>query len=61
MIPKARIIECLKMYKISDKVVNFILKAMKNWRVELAIRGPTVAEVIIPGRLTLPHYYLLQQ
>ena len=29
------IIKCLKMYKISDEVINFIVKTMKTWRVEL--------------------------
>ena len=27
------IIHCLKMYKISDKVINFIMEVMKTWKV----------------------------
>ena len=26
---------CLKMFKISDKIINFITKAMESWMVEL--------------------------
>ena len=25
-------------YKMTDKVINFIMKAMKNWQVKLAVR-----------------------
>ena len=39
--------ECLKIYKISDKVINFITEAMKNWKVELKKGGKTLAEVNI--------------
>ena len=35
MLPQNWIINCLKMYKISDKVINFIEKTMKTWKVEL--------------------------
>ena len=28
MVPKTWIIECLKVYKISDKIINFITNAM---------------------------------
>ena len=31
-----------KMYKISDKIINLILKAMENWEVELAAGGQIV-------------------
>ena len=34
MVPQTWIIECLKMYKTFD--INFIKKAMENWKVELA-------------------------
>ena len=34
-VPQTEIIECLKMFKIYDKVVNFIMRAMKNWKVYL--------------------------
>ena len=35
MVPRSWIINCLKMYKISDEVINFIGKTMKIWKVEL--------------------------
>ena len=35
MVLQTWLIESLKMYKISDKVLNFIMKSMKNWKVEL--------------------------
>ena len=47
MVPQTWIIECLKMYKISDKVINFITKAMKNWKIELTAGGQSLAEVNI--------------
>ena len=34
MVPQSCIIKCLKMYKISHEVINFIEKTMKTWRVE---------------------------
>ena len=33
------ITDCLKMYKISDKVIKFITEAMKNKKVELTEGG----------------------
>ena len=30
MFPQTRIIECLKMYKIADKIINFMTNAMDN-------------------------------
>ena len=33
MILQSWIINCLKIYKISDEVINFIEKTMKTWRV----------------------------
>ena len=35
MVSQSWIINCPKMYKIADKVIKFIEKTMKNWRVEL--------------------------
>ena len=37
------------MYKISDKVNNFITEAIKNWKVELTTEGKTLAVVKILG------------
>ena len=34
MVPQSWIINCLKMYKISDEIINIIEKTMKTWRVE---------------------------
>ena len=41
------IIDCLKMYKISDKVKKFITETMKNWKVELTTEGTAFIEVKI--------------
>ena len=38
-VPHSWIINSLKMYKISDEVINFIDKTMKTWRVELTAGG----------------------
>ena len=45
MVPQSWIINCLKMYKISDEVINFIKKTMKTWKVELTAGGRSLAEV----------------
>ena len=47
MVPQSWIINCLKMYKISDEVIDFIEKTMKTWRAELTARGRTLAEAKI--------------
>ena len=47
MVPQSRIIHCLKMYKISDEVINFIDKTMKTWRVELTAGGRRLTEAKI--------------
>ena len=39
MVSQSRIMDCLKMYKISDEVIKFIEKIKKNWRVELTAGG----------------------
>ena len=39
MVPQSWIINCLKMYKISDEVLNIIETNMKTWRVELTAGG----------------------
>ena len=35
IVTKTWIVDGLKMYKISNKVIKFITGAMKNWKVEL--------------------------
>ena len=44
IVPQTWILECLKVYKISDKVINFITKAMKE---ELTAGGKTLTEMKI--------------
>ena len=47
MVPQSWIINCLKMYKILHKVLNFIEKTMKTWRVELTAGGRSLVEIKI--------------
>ena len=47
MVPQSWIIHCLKMYKISHEVINFIEKIMQTWRVELTAGGRSLAETKI--------------
>ena len=43
MVPQSWIIHCLRMYKISHEVINFIEKTMQTW-VELTAGGRSLAE-----------------
>ena len=47
MVPQSWIINCLKIYKILDEVINFIGKTMKTWRLESTAGGKSLAEVNI--------------
>ena len=47
MVPQSWIIHCLKMYKISHEVINFIEQTMQTWRVELTAGGRSIAETKI--------------
>ena len=47
MVLRSWIINCLKMYLISNKVMEFIEKTTKNWSVELTAEGKSVAEMKI--------------
>ena len=47
IVPQSWIIHCLKMYKISHEVINFIEKTMQTWRVELTAGGRSLAETKI--------------
>ena len=47
MVPQIWIIHCLKMYKISHEVVNFIEQTMKTWRMELTEGGRRIAKTKI--------------
>ena len=46
MVPQIWIIHCLKMYKISHEVINFIEKTIQIWRMELTA-GRSLAETKI--------------
>ena len=46
-VPQSRIINCLKMHKISDEVINFIEKTMETWRMELTAEGRSWVEAKI--------------
>ena len=47
MVSQSWIINCLKMYTVSDEVINYIQKSMKTWRVDLTAggRGLTDAKI----------------
>ena len=47
MVPHSCIINKLKIYKISDEVINFIEKNSKTWRVELTAGGRRLTEAKI--------------
>ena len=47
MIRQSWIINCLRMNKLSDKVINAIEKTLKYWRVELTAGGKGLAETKI--------------
>ena len=36
MVLQTWIIECRKIFKISDKVIKYIIRAIENWKAELA-------------------------
>ena len=47
IVPQSWMINCLKMYKISHEVINFIEKTMKTWRMELTAGRRSLAEAKI--------------
>ena len=47
ILPQSWILHCLKMYKISHEVINFIEQTMKTWRVELTAGRRRIAETKI--------------
>ena len=51
MVPQSWIQHCLKLYKISYEVINFIEKTMETWRVELTAGGRSIAETKIQSRI----------
>ena len=61
MVPQSWIINCLKMYKISDEVINFIGKTMKTWIVKLTSRGKNLEKQRskeVYSKMYYNHYYL---
>ena len=46
-VPPSWIINCLRMYKISHEIINFIEKTMKSWRVELTVWGKSLTKTKI--------------
>ena len=64
MLPQSWILHCLKMYKISHEVINFIEQTMKTWRVELTAEGRNIAETkiqrgIIQGDALSPLLFII--
>ena len=47
MVPQSWVLHSLKVYKIPDRVVQFIEKKMDTWRVELTAEGKSLTEVKI--------------
>ena len=47
MVTQSWILHCLKTYKISHEVINFIEQTMKTWRVELTAGRRSIAETKI--------------
>ena len=47
IVPQNWILHCLKMYKISHEVINFIEQTMKTWRVDLTAEGRSIIETKI--------------
>ena len=47
MVPQSWILHCLKMYKISHEVINFLEKTMQTWRMELTAGERSWAETKI--------------
>ena len=57
MLPQSWILHCLKMYKISHEVINFIEQTMKTWRVELTAGGRSIAETKIQKAFSKEMHY----
>ena len=47
LVPQSWIINCRKISKLSDEVINFIGKIVKTWRVEITAGGKSLAEAKI--------------
>ena len=63
IVPQSWIINCLKIYKISDDIINFIEKTMKTWRLELTegiYQGDTLPLLIFINAM-MPLNYILRK
>ena len=52
MVPQSWIIDCLKMYKTSDELMQFIENTMEIWNVELTAWGKKT-DRDLPGRCSI--------
>ena len=57
-------LHCLKMYKLSHEVIDFIEQTMKTWRVQLTAGGRSIAEKkiqrgIFPGDALSPLQFII--
>ena len=64
MVLQTGIKEFLKMNQISDKVIKFIIEAMKNWKMLLTTGGKTFAKAkiqkgIFQGDAVLPLLFVI--
>ena len=64
IVPHSWIINCLKIYKISLEVINFIEKTMKTWTVELTAGGRSLTEIkiqrgIFQGNVLSPLLFII--
>ena len=57
-VPQIWIVDSLKMSKISDKVVNFITQAMKDWKVELISCQKIFSKEASSREMRFCRYYL---
>ena len=58
---KIWMIECLKMYKISDKIINFPTNPKKNWKVELAVHENPKRHLVITIIAMMVLTYILRK
>ena len=64
MVPQSWILHCLKVYKISHEVINFIKQNLKTWRDDLTAGGGSIAETkiqrgIFQGDALLPLLFII--
>ena len=60
MVPQSWIINCLKMFKLSNEVTNFIEKTMKTWKVELTAGQKSLAEAKVQGDALSPLLFIIE-